>query len=222
MIPKSICLLQRRQKILIHGSGMHRRHYLYASDVVDAIDTVLHKGVVGEIYNIGSNDEFTNLELSSRVLHACGLTSSASDPAGIHWIQHVQDRPFNDYRYAVNASKLAKLGWEQRVTFEEGLRQTVDWYRRYGEIWWGDISTALTAHPVVRGKKLVPQAHHERKASFEAKEFPAMDAVKPPLEVIVNSEARHHESHGEKGKIRKLEEVDESAAEHMRAREEVA
>jgi len=66
------------------------------------------------------------------------------------WVKYTHDRPFNDHRYAVDGTKLRQLGWDQKTSFEEGLRITVDWYRRFGERWWGDISKVLSPFPVVK------------------------------------------------------------------------
>lgn len=79
-------------------------------------------------------------------------SSSSSSPADedlTRWIKYTNDRPFNDHRYAVDATKLRSLGWEQRTGFAEGLRQTVAWYRQFGERWWGDITKVLTPFPTV-------------------------------------------------------------------------
>ncbi|KAI9681110.1 MAG: hypothetical protein M1817_002392 [Caeruleum heppii] len=160
VIPKFSCLLNRGQKLLLHGDGKHSRRYLYAGDAVDAFDTILHKGSIGQIYNIGSYDEVTNLDLCSKLLDIFQLPHGPpeSDEA---WVKHAQDRPFNDRRYAVDGTKLRQLGWTQKTSFEDGLRKTVDWYRKHGESWWGDIGPALTPHPVVEGKTLVTEGQHD-------------------------------------------------------------
>ncbi|KAF1991509.1 dtdp-glucose 4,6-dehydratase [Aulographum hederae CBS 113979] len=155
VIPKFINLLMRNQKLTVHGNGKHSRRYLWAGDAADAFDTVLHKGVVGHVYNVSSQDEVTNLELCAKLLNQFGI----SDTKGR--IEYTNDRPFNDYRYAVNGSKLQALGWKQQLSFEEGLRRTVEWYRDFPE-WWGDISSVLTAFPEVEGQAMVStnQAKH--------------------------------------------------------------
>lgn len=137
VIPKFTCLLERGQKVVLHGDGKHTRRYLYAGDSADAFDTILHKGSIGQIYNIGSADEISNLTLCSKLLKEFGLSESDD------WISHSQDRPFNDRRYAVNGQKLCDLGWQQKTPFEQGLKTTVDWYRKYGERWWGNIDNTL-------------------------------------------------------------------------------
>ena len=145
IIPKFVCLLHRRSPVVLHGNGSNTRRYLYAGDAADAFDTILHKGQIGEIYNVDSRDEISNLDLAVNLLSHFGLPESAST-----WIQYTKDRPFNDKRYAVDATKLRNLGWKQKTGFEEGLKITVDWYREFGERWWGDVEGALTPFPTVR------------------------------------------------------------------------
>ena len=144
IIPKFASLLDRGKSLIIHGDGMHTRRYLYAGDAADAFDTILHRGGMGEIYNVGSRDEISNVELARRML---GLFEMDGEEGKI---QYVKDRPFNDKRYAVDATKLRSLGWEQKTSFEDGLKLTVDWYRKFGKTWWGDVESVLTAFPEVR------------------------------------------------------------------------
>lgn len=136
---------------MLHGDGKHTRRYLYAGDAADAFDTILHKGLIGQIYNVGSADEISNLTLCSKLLKEFGLSESDD------WISHSQDRPFNDRRYAVNGQKLRDLGWQQNTPFEKGLKTTVDWYRKYGERWWGNIDDTLGTFPVIKSPPLVPE-----------------------------------------------------------------
>lgn len=142
--------------LFIHGDGKHTRRYLYAGDAASAFDTILHKGEIGQIYNVDSRDEISNLDLARRLLATFGL------PGTDAWIQHTRDRRFNDRRYAVDGTKLRQLGWTQKVTFEEGLAATVDWYRQFSS-WWGPIdNTLLSPFPVVQGDRVVPpEPSHE-------------------------------------------------------------
>ena len=128
---------------MLHGDGSPTRRYLYAGDAADAIDTIIHRGEIGQTYNVDSRDEICNLDLAKKLL---GIFDVANKDA---WIQHTVDRPFNDRRYAVDDTKLRQLGWRQRTSFSDGLRATTDWYRRFGEAWWGDIGRALTPSAVV-------------------------------------------------------------------------
>jgi len=103
------------------------RTYLHVMDCVRAIDVILHHGKVGEIYNIGTKDEYTNLEITQKILNYFGKDES--------YIEAVDDRPFNDLRYSVDISKLQALGWKQEIDFEQGFKETVQWYVD-NEEWW--------------------------------------------------------------------------------------
>lgn len=159
IIPKFTCLLNRGKPVVLHGDGSPTRRYLFAGDAADAFDTILHKGQVGQIYNVGSQDEISNLELCGKLLDSMGIEHDTPELFR-KWIKYTHDRPFNDRRYAVDGGKLRKLGWEQKTNLEQGLRMTVDWYRQFGEIWWGDISHVLTPFPVVtEGEVLADDAN---------------------------------------------------------------
>jgi len=150
IIPKFTCLLNRGQPVVLHGDGSPTRRYLFAGDAADAFDTILHKGEIGQIYNVGSYDEISNLSLCGKLLTEMGIPHADADASVFNqWVKYTHDRPFNDHRYAVDGTKLRQLGWDQKTSFEEGLRITVDWYRRFGEKWWGDISKVLSPFPVV-------------------------------------------------------------------------
>jgi len=146
VIPKWICRLSRGLKCPIHGDGSNQRAFMYVDDVINAYDLILHKGVIGEIYNFQSSTEISNLELSARVVQACG---KGDDPTP--WREFVSDRAFNDKRYNVDGSKLFELGWKEKVSFEDGLRKTVEWYSQNDITHiWGDKTAyiALEAHPL--------------------------------------------------------------------------
>lgn len=166
IIPKFIMLLQRRLKLLLHGDGSPTRRYLYASDIVDALDTIFHRGAIGQIYNIASKDEISNIDICHRLLSIFNLPHSTPEEIE-KWVQHTEDRPFNDQRYATDGSKLAALGWEPKTEFGEGLRITVEWYRSFGEVWWGDISRVLTSFPVMHGTEIWTREDYEAMPSDE-------------------------------------------------------
>ncbi len=154
IIPKFTCLLNRRQPVVLHGDGSPTRRYLFAGDAADAFDTILHRGELGQIYNVGSYDEISNLDLCGRLLDVMGIPHG--DAAVLtRWVKYTHDRPFNDHRYAVDGTKLRQLGWEQKTSFADGLRTTVDWYRNFGEQWWGDISKVLSPFPIVVDKDVL-------------------------------------------------------------------
>ncbi len=114
----------------LYGDGMQKRDYQYVLDHCEGIDVVLHRGKLGEIYNIGTGSELTNLEMTHIVLRTLGKPKSL--------IKHVEDRPGHDRRYALDVSKLKALGWESRHTCEEAIEKTVRWYAE-NEWWWRPI-----------------------------------------------------------------------------------
>lgn len=146
IIPKFSSLLNRGEKLIIHGDGTPTRRYLYGGDAADAFDFVLAKGVVGQIYNVGSEAEISNLDLCKLLLAEFKRPVATQEELEKE-IVFVRDRPFNDHRYAVDGSKLKALGWTQNTPFAAGLTNTVEWYRTYGETWWGNLTPVLTAFP---------------------------------------------------------------------------
>ncbi|KAF4548125.1 GDP-mannose 4,6 dehydratase-like protein 3 [Elsinoe fawcettii] len=166
VIPKFALLLQRGKQLTLHGSGKNTRRYLYAGDAADAFDTILHRGQIGTIYNVGSRDEVSNLGLCTKLLEHFGHETEG--PQRDKHIVHVQDRPFNDHRYAVDGSKLKKLGWQQKTSFEDGLRITVDWYKRFGSEWWGDIESRLTPFPEPPSPLAIEEKQQHELLQFEA------------------------------------------------------
>ncbi|KAH6845619.1 dTDP-D-glucose 4,6-dehydratase-like protein [Chaetomium sp. MPI-CAGE-AT-0009] len=140
IIPKFFTLLRDNKPLTIQGSGLNSRRYLYGADAADAFDTVLHLGVVGEAYNVGSAFEITNLEVAVRMLQLFGCSPQADFGQRLRW---VEDRPFNDYDYRVDGSKLQRLGWRQRTPFEKGLAATVGWYKENLEVWWPEEAAGV-------------------------------------------------------------------------------
>mmetsp|Transcript_35567 Transcript_35567/g.49378 ORF Transcript_35567/g.49378 Transcript_35567/m.49378 type:complete len:975 (+) Transcript_35567:126-3050(+) len=140
LIPKFVLLAKRGCTLPIHGNGLNTRSYLHVDDVARAFDLILHKGVVGEIYNVGTKQERTVLSVAQTISKYFKLDT--------HAINYVEDRMFNDQRYYLETSKLSELGWEEKVPWEEGIRTTIEWYLKHGETWFlNDISSALQAHP---------------------------------------------------------------------------
>ena len=103
IIPKFISLLMAGEKLTVHGTGRNTRNYLFARDVAEAFDAVLHHGVVGETYNIGTERETSNLEVALSLLRLFGLKT---DEEGGDWIEFCEDRPFNDLRYPLIVDKM--------------------------------------------------------------------------------------------------------------------
>ena len=121
LIPFFILKLLRGEKVPVYGDGLNVRDWLYVYDHCSAIDTVLHKGNVGEIYNIGGHNEKTNIEITKLILDIMGKDESS--------IEYVQDRLGHDRRYAISNDKIqSQLGWEPSLTFEQGIKMTIYWY----------------------------------------------------------------------------------------------
>jgi hypothetical protein len=127
VIPLFITNLMAGRKVPLYGDGMNVRDWLYVADNCEGIDAVMHKGRPGEVYNIGGGTEITNLELTLALLDILGKDKSS--------IRYVDDRPGHDRRYALDISKVKKLGWRPRHGFRAALEATVDWYRKNGP-WW--------------------------------------------------------------------------------------
>ena len=121
LIPFFISKLLRGEKVPVYGDGLNVRDWLYVYDHCSAIDVVLHKGKIGQIYNIGGHNEKTNIEITKLILNAMGRDES--------YIEYVQDRLGHDRRYAISNDKIqSELGWEPSLTFEEGIKLTINWY----------------------------------------------------------------------------------------------
>ncbi|MBC7223074.1 MAG: dTDP-glucose 4,6-dehydratase [Anaerolineae bacterium] len=116
----------------LYGDGLQMRDYQYVLDHCEGIDVVLHKGVPGEVYNLGSGVETRNIDMARLILRLLGKPESL--------IRHVTDRPGHDRRYALDCSKIMALGWRPRHTFEEALEKTVRWYVE-NEWWWRKIKS---------------------------------------------------------------------------------
>jgi UDP-glucose 4,6-dehydratase len=122
VIPKFITQLKRGEKCTIHGDGSNRRSFLYVDDVVAGLELVLQSGTVGEIYNVGSPEEYTIRYVADMLVkHICG----GDVPIEEH-ISFVEDRAYNDKRYYICDRKLKDLGWETKVSFEEGIARTMN------------------------------------------------------------------------------------------------
>lgn len=141
MIPKFTNQLMRGRPVTLHGDGSNTRNFLHVEDVASAFDVILHKGTVGEIYNIGGKNEISNLDVAKKLIDILGLKKKESE-----YISFVEDRHFNDLRYTIDTKKIKDMGWVEEKSWEEGLRETVQWYQRYTSRY-PDIEEALKAHP---------------------------------------------------------------------------
>jgi len=124
LIPRFITRLLSGEKCQIHGKGESRRNFIYADDVSRAVETILKYGVINEIYNIGTTDEYSVVDVLDKLVNMLGI--SRNTLSGVS--EYVEDRPFNDQRYFIQSTKLENLGWKREVTFEDGLRKTIEWY----------------------------------------------------------------------------------------------
>ncbi len=133
LIPFFISQLLKGEKVPVYGDGLNVRDWLYVYDHCAAIDTVLHKGKIGEVYNIGGHNEKTNMEITKIILDAMGKDESS--------IKYVEDRLGHDRRYAIDNTKIqTELGWQPSLTFEEGIKLTIDWYLNNQE-WMKDLES---------------------------------------------------------------------------------
>jgi UDP-glucose 4,6-dehydratase len=141
LVPKFTNQLMKGKQLTIHGDGTNTRNFLYVTDVANAFDVILHKGTPGHVYNIGGQNEVPNIEVARDLLKIFGF-----DKEEEKWITRVPDRTFNDLRYTIDSSKLHQLGWKEEMSWEEGLKITVDWYKKFTSRY-GNIDDALVAHP---------------------------------------------------------------------------
>ncbi len=121
LIPLMINNCRKDKDLPVYGDGMQVRDWLHVSDHCSAIDTVLHKGKDGEVYNIGGNNEKENIEIVKLIIGTLGKSEGL--------IKYVKDRPGHDRRYAIDNTKITtQLGWEPAYTFEQGMKETIRWY----------------------------------------------------------------------------------------------
>ncbi len=121
LIPLMIEKAQRDESLPVYGDGKNIRDWLYVEDHCSAVDKIIRYGKVGEIYNIGGNNERANIDIVKIILEALGKPESL--------ITYVKDRPGHDKRYAINSCKIQnELGWKPQTDFEIGMRQTIEWY----------------------------------------------------------------------------------------------
>ena len=131
LIPLMISRALADEELPVYGKGENVRDWLHVSDHCEAIDLIIHKGKVGEVYNVGGHNERTNLEVVKTILKALDKPESL--------IKFVTDRPGHDMRYAIDPTKLeTELGWKPKYNFDTGIAQTIEWYLNNKE-WWQNI-----------------------------------------------------------------------------------
>lgn len=133
LIPLMIINALNDKPLPVYGDGLNVRDWLHVRDHCAAIDTVLQKGKIGEVYNIGGNNEWKNIDIVKLILQKVGKPDSL--------IKFVKDRPGHDRRYAIDATKTeTSLGWNPSYTFEDGIEETVQWYIT-NKNWWTRVMT---------------------------------------------------------------------------------
>jgi dTDP-glucose 4,6-dehydratase len=134
LIPLFVTNLMEGKKVPLYGDGMNIRDWLYVEDHCDAIWTVLNKGKMGEVYNVGGNNEITNRVITETLIREMGKKWDDC-------VTYVKDRPGHDRRYAIDASKIkSELGWSPKHRFEEAIKTTIQWYKD-NESWWRAIKS---------------------------------------------------------------------------------
>ena len=132
LIPLFVTNLLEGKKVPVYGNGLNVRDWIYVVDNCEAIDFVINNGKSGEIYNIGSGNGKNNLEITKFVLKELGKDENS--------IEYVKDRLGHDKRYALDSTKINKLGWKPRFQFELALKETIKWYKS-NEKWWKPIKS---------------------------------------------------------------------------------
>jgi dTDP-glucose 4,6-dehydratase len=147
LIPFFITNLLDGKQVPVYGDGLNVRDWLHVEDHCRAIDLVFQKGTPGEVYNIGGNNEKTNIEITRLVIAEMGKDESS--------IKYVTDRPGHDRRYAIDSSKIQReLGWTPSHTFEMGIRETIKWYRQ-NEKWLRAVHPDTASHHIVEANSKV-------------------------------------------------------------------
>jgi dTDP-glucose 4,6-dehydratase len=133
------------KKLPVYGDGRNVRDWLFVDDHCSAIEAVMNKGKTGEIYNIGGNNEWANIDVVKEILEQLGKPGSM--------IEFVKDRLGHDRRYAMDAGKIMKqLGWRPRYRFEKGLKDTVQWYLENTD-WWNKVISGEYQHYYLKNYK---------------------------------------------------------------------
>nr|AIF18244.1 dTDP-glucose 4,6-dehydratase (rfbB, rffG) [uncultured marine thaumarchaeote KM3_82_C03] len=139
LIPKTIIRAQKDLKIPLYGSGDQIRSWIHVLDHASAIESLISKGLDGEIYNITSWNEISNRTIVEKILNLMGKPNNL--------IEYVGDRPGHDKRYSIDSSKIQnEIGWKPKYDFEQALKDTVEWYLQ-NQDWWEPLANEKTLHP---------------------------------------------------------------------------
>lgn len=146
LIPLCIHNIIYNKPLPVYGKGENVRDWLYVEDHIRAIDLVFHKGRIGETYNIGGYNEWTNIDLVKELCRQMDIKLGREKGSSEKLITFVKDRAGHDHRYAIDASKLKnELGWEPSLQFEEGISKTIDWYLANKE-WLSHVTSGQYQH----------------------------------------------------------------------------
>jgi dTDP-glucose 4,6-dehydratase len=137
LIPLFVTNLIDDQPVPVYGDGLQIRDWLHVEDHARGILMVLEHGELGNVYNLGGGNPRTNLDITQRLIEACGRSMDTH-------VNHVEDRAGHDRRYAVNCAKARGIGWQPQVAFERGLRGTIEWYQT-NESWWRPLRNGAFA-----------------------------------------------------------------------------
>lgn len=133
VIPLFVTNLLKEKILPVYGQGLNLRNWIYVSDACRAIDLILHKGKIGEVYNVGAkNNEISNIELTHLILEHLQKSPNL--------IEFVQDRPGHDFRYALDTTKIEELGFKPNYILKQGLEETILWYKE-NEWWWEKLKS---------------------------------------------------------------------------------
>jgi dTDP-glucose 4,6-dehydratase len=130
MIPLFITNALEGKKLPLYGDGLYRRDWIHAEDHCSALWFLIHHGIPGETYNVAGGNEMTNWSITERILNQLNLDKSH--------VELVKDRPGHDRRYAIDDSKIRTLGWAPSIPFEQGIKDTIDWFKTHDD-WWKSI-----------------------------------------------------------------------------------
>lgn len=131
LIPLMISRALANESLPVYGNGLNVRDWLYVEDHCRAIDLIIHKGKIGEVYNVGGHNEKSNIDIVKTILKLLGKSEDL--------ITFVEDRKGHDMRYAIDPTKIYNdLGWLPETKFEDGIKKTIDWYLN-NKKWWKDI-----------------------------------------------------------------------------------
>lgn len=146
LIPLMINNIINNKPLPVYGKGENIRDWLYVEDHARAIDAIFHKGKPGEVYNIGGNNEWKNIDLIMLLCRIMDKKLNRKDGESEKQVSYVKDRPGHDLRYAIDASKLTgETGWRPETSFETGLEKTVDWYLTNRE-WLKNVTSGQYLH----------------------------------------------------------------------------